>query len=155
MFQFPTFPSIYYFTHIWISGLFPPDEFPHSDICESIDICSSSQLFAAYHVLHRLLVPRHSPYALSSLTSFVNRFFINPKTIFKVTNLILVYLIIHLYIFQCAFLKLLNFVYKFQCFFILISKIIRIWWSWGESNSWPPACKAGALANWATAPYDF
>ena len=85
-----------------------------------MDICSSSQLFAAYHVLHRLLVPRHSPYALSSLTSFVNRFFINPKTIFKVTNLILVYLIIHLYIFQCAFLKLLNFVYKFQDFFTLI-----------------------------------
>lgn len=111
-----------------------------------MDICSSSQLFAAYHVLHRLLVPRHSPYALSSLTfllrinfalrcqsSFINfrctnvlsqvssldfpctaRFysqlylplfvnrFLNPKTIFKVTNLILVYLIIHLYIFQCA-----------------------------------------------------
>ena len=20
-----------------------------------------------------------------------------------------------------------------------------IWWRWGESNSWPPACKAGAL----------
>ena len=33
------------------------------------DICSSPQLFAAYHVLLRLLVPRHSPYALSSLTS--------------------------------------------------------------------------------------
>ena len=33
-----------------------------------LDICSSPQLFAAYHVLRRLLVPRHSPYALSSLT---------------------------------------------------------------------------------------
>ena len=22
---------------------------------------------------------------------------------------------------------------------------IWIWWRWGESNSWPPACKAGAL----------
>jgi hypothetical protein len=31
-------------------------------------ICASPQLFAAYHVLLRLLVPRHSPYALSSLT---------------------------------------------------------------------------------------
>ena len=27
------------------------------------------------------------------------------------------------------------------------------WWRWRESNSWPPACKAGALANWATPPY--
>ena len=34
------------------------------------DICSLPQLFAAYHVLLRLLVPRHSPYALSSLTLF-------------------------------------------------------------------------------------
>ena len=21
----------------------------------------------------------------------------------------------------------------------------KVWWRWGESNSWPPACKAGAL----------
>ena len=42
--------------------------FPHSDTCGSPDICSSPQLFAAYHVLHRLLVPRHPPCALSCLT---------------------------------------------------------------------------------------
>ena len=34
-------------------------------------ICSSPQLFAACHVLLRLLMPRHSPYALLSLNSFV------------------------------------------------------------------------------------
>ena len=45
--------------------------FPHSDISGSLDICSSPKLFAAYHVFHRLLVPRHPPYALSSIT---NRF---------------------------------------------------------------------------------
>ena len=44
--------------------------FPHSDICGSQDICSSPQLFAAYHVFLRLLVPRHPPCALSSLTFF-------------------------------------------------------------------------------------
>ena len=44
--------------------------FPHSDICGSKDICSSPQLFAAYHVFHRLLVPRHPPYALISITNF-------------------------------------------------------------------------------------
>ena len=27
-----------------------------------------------------------------------------------------------------------------------------VWWSWGGLNSWPPACKAGALPSWATAP---
>ena len=32
-------------------------------------ICSSPQLIAAYHVLHRLLMPRHSPCALVRLTS--------------------------------------------------------------------------------------
>ena len=43
--------------------------FPHSDICGSRIICISPQLFAAYHVLHRLLMPRHSPCALVRLTN--------------------------------------------------------------------------------------
>ena len=42
--------------------------FPHSEISGSKDICSSPLLIAAYHVLHRLLVPRHPPCALSSIT---------------------------------------------------------------------------------------
>ena len=41
---------------------------PHSDIFGSKLVCSSPGLFAACHVLHRLLAPRHSPYTLSSLT---------------------------------------------------------------------------------------
>ena len=36
-------------------------EFPHSDICGSMLICSSPQLFAACHVLLRRHVPRHPP----------------------------------------------------------------------------------------------
>ena len=46
--------------------------FPHSDISGSMDICSSPKLFAAYHVFHRLLVPRHPPYALSSITNLLD-----------------------------------------------------------------------------------
>jgi hypothetical protein len=42
--------------------------FPHSEIPGSKPACGSPGLIAACHVLHRLLVPRHSPYALSSLT---------------------------------------------------------------------------------------
>ena len=42
--------------------------FPHSDISGSMDICSSPKLFAAYHVFHRLSVPRHPPCALLRLT---------------------------------------------------------------------------------------
>ena len=44
--------------------------FPHSEICGSMCICHSPQLIAAYHVFHRLLVPRHPPCALYSLTIF-------------------------------------------------------------------------------------
>ena len=43
--------------------------FPHSEIHGSTLVCSSPWLNAAYHVLHRLLMPRHSPSALSSLTT--------------------------------------------------------------------------------------
>src|SRR5256886_14314936 len=42
--------------------------FPHSETPGSKLVCSSPGLIAAYRVLHRLLAPRHSPYALSSLT---------------------------------------------------------------------------------------
>ena len=49
---------------VWTS----PYGFLHSEIRGSMDICSSPRLIAAYHVLHRLPVPRHSPCALLSLT---------------------------------------------------------------------------------------
>ena len=40
---------------------------PHSDIRGSMPIGGSPRLFAAYHVLHRLLAPRHPPNALLTL----------------------------------------------------------------------------------------
>ena len=52
---------------VWMTGVCPAG-FPHSDISGSMDICSSPKLFAAYHVFHRLSVPRHPPCALSNLT---------------------------------------------------------------------------------------
>ena len=54
---------------VWILQVFCSG-FPHSEICGSSDICSLPQLFAAYHVLHRLLVPRHPPCALIARLSF-------------------------------------------------------------------------------------
>ena len=48
-----------------------PAGFPHSEISGSRDICSSPKLFAAYHVFHRLLVPRHPPCALVCLIFLV------------------------------------------------------------------------------------
>ncbi len=41
---------------------------PHSEIPGSKCVCHSPRLIAAYHVLHRLPVPRHPPYTLSNLT---------------------------------------------------------------------------------------
>ncbi len=43
--------------------------FPHSEIHGSKVISTSPWLIAGYHVLHRLSVPRHSPYALFRLNS--------------------------------------------------------------------------------------
>ena len=71
MFQFRAFPSYGYFIYRTITG-YCPVVFPHSEISGSQLICSSPKLFAACHVLHRLLMPRHSPCALYSLT-FVGR----------------------------------------------------------------------------------
>ena len=60
------------FRTLWIgvrmTGVLPAG-FPHSDICGSKIICISPQLFAAYHVFLRLLVPRHPPCALFCLIS--------------------------------------------------------------------------------------
>ena len=67
MFQFRAFPPYTYLIQCTVRG-YGPRGFPHSDISGSSDICSSPKLFAACHVLLRLLMPRHSPCALSSLT---------------------------------------------------------------------------------------
>ena len=60
------------FPDLWIGPGMPEvcsGGFPHSDISGSTGICPSPKLFAAYHVFHRLLVPRHPPYALISITN--------------------------------------------------------------------------------------
>jgi hypothetical protein len=41
--------------------------FPHSETSGSKPVRGSPELFAAYHVLHRLSVPRHPPNALKTL----------------------------------------------------------------------------------------
>ena len=70
MFQFRAFPSYDYFIHRTILE-YCSSVLPHSDISGSMLICSSPKLFAAYRVLHRLLMPRHPSCALSSLTYFL------------------------------------------------------------------------------------
>ena len=63
----PRVPHITLCIHVMFHGS-SPWGFPHSEIRGSKLICSSPRLIAAYHVFLRLLVPRHSPCALRSLT---------------------------------------------------------------------------------------
>ena len=51
-----------------VTGL-QPARFSHSEIHGSQGICPSPWLIAAYHVLHRLIVPRHPPCALTNFAS--------------------------------------------------------------------------------------
>ena len=44
------------------------EELPHSEIAGSKVVSTYPTLIAGNHVLHRLPVPRHPPYALSNLT---------------------------------------------------------------------------------------
>ena len=44
-----------------------PAGFPHSEISGSKHVNNSPKLIAAFHVLHRLPMPRHPPLALNSL----------------------------------------------------------------------------------------
>ena len=66
MFQFPAFAS-----RIFLDDGIAPAGLPHSDICGSMRICRSPQLFAACHVLLRLREPRHPPCALIVLLFFL------------------------------------------------------------------------------------
>ena len=68
MFQFRAFPPYTYLIQCTVLE-YCSSGFPHSEISGSTDICSSPKLIAACHVLRRLLMPRHSPCALYSLTS--------------------------------------------------------------------------------------
>ena len=67
MFQFRPFPSYAYLIQRTMLE-YCSSGFPHSEIHGLTDICSSPWLIAACHVLLRLLMPRHSPCALYSLT---------------------------------------------------------------------------------------
>ena len=62
MVHFPRFALVVLYIQTRVIG------FPHSEIDGSSNKCFSPSLIAAFHVLHRLEVPRHPPCALSSLT---------------------------------------------------------------------------------------
>ena len=67
MFQFPALASCPYVFRAGSAGI-SRRGLPHSGIPGLAPVCGYPRLIAAYHALHRLLVPRHPPYTLSSLT---------------------------------------------------------------------------------------
>ena len=67
MFQFPALASCPYGFRTGSPGI-SREGLPHSGIPGLASVCDYPGLIAAYHALHRLLVPRHPPYTLSSLT---------------------------------------------------------------------------------------
>ena len=67
MFQFPALASHAYGFSAGSAGI-SRRGLPHSGIPGLASVCDYPRLIAAYHALHRLLVPRHPPYTLSSLT---------------------------------------------------------------------------------------
>jgi hypothetical protein len=74
MFQFPSLAAQPYGFRLGCQGM-TPGGFPHSDIPGSTRAYRSPRLIAVNHVLHRLCVPRHPPYALTYLTHLLrNRF---------------------------------------------------------------------------------
>jgi hypothetical protein len=72
MFQFPRFPPHSYGFRVGCKGI-TPCALPHSDIPGSVPAGGSPRLIAAYHVLHRLLAPRHPPCALTCATPAPSR----------------------------------------------------------------------------------
>ena len=152
-------------------------------------VCSSPQLIAAYHVLHRLSEPRHPPCALNcfkkisvknkaclvftELSMFVVCY---PTTNFRPTNngVIENYVIDN----RLSSNNLIDFPICQRTKYISNQSIATSFqwvpcrcsdyesaglkttsclkelylWRISESNRWPPACKAGALASWANPP---
>ena len=137
--------------------------FPHSDTCGSKLICSSPQLFAAYRVLLRLPMPRHSPYALSSLNfmSFANHFFrlkcfcvfTLSYQYFYCTPLCYVVVIVTLMFpwnFNITRFAISPFVF-YSVFKVQLCGFAA-WWAQVGSNHRPRAYQARALACWAMSP---
>ena len=78
---------------------------PHSEISGSLAMCAYPKLIAAYHVLHRLLMPRHSPCALCSLTYLVKIFQSFAFNITKNISWLTSQYVLKLYINSCAIFK--------------------------------------------------
>ena len=141
--------------------------FPHSDISGSMHICCSPKLIAAYRVLHRLPMPRHSPCALLRLNysplafanfvpymSFANRFFFaNCNTItcctekpFYTDSKLPFLLVSTILLSSSDFSDSICLLFLYSVFKVH-RKISLAWWAQMDSNHRPRAYQARALTN--------
>ena len=163
MFQFPGFPSYTYLIQYRIHDS-SSWGFPHSEIHGSMLIYSSPWLIAVSHVLLRLLMPRHSPYALCNLNLLFSYFALSfAISFYRFGCLFFYHPLVAKLQFLTFFLGKTNFYlflllsqYLFVCFIrfsmiICIHSISSIEWSvWMDSNHRPRAYQARALTTWAT-----
>ena len=136
-----------------------PSEFPHSEISGSMLICSSPKLIAAYHVFHRLPVPRHSPCALVRLT--IQTILFREWLVFPLDSLLPTKIIVALPFEIAIFLKR---TYYNLCFAVIIqfSRYVLVmflrtqfpailifitWWAKMDSNHRPHDYQSCALAS--------
>ena len=133
--------------------------FPHSEICGSLNICFLPQLIAAYHVFHRLPVPRHSPCALVRLT--IQTILFREWLVFPLDSLLPTKIIVTLPFEIAIFLKR---TYYNLCFAVIIqfSRYVLViflkarspgtlrnvtWWAKMDSNHRPHDYQSCALAS--------
>ena len=119
----------------------------HSEISGSKVICTYPELIAAYHVLHRLREPRHPPCALAYfLSNVLFSYWYWLGNCFRLS-------ILHIRTRTVWYILLaltFNFTFCTSCqrSFLCFQR----WWRITDSNRWPSACKADALASWANPP---
>ena len=134
-----------------------PGEFPHSEISGSMLICSSPKLIAAYHVFHRLPVPRHSPCALVRLT--FQTFFWNiwyPLDSLLPTKIMLPFLLKLQYFLKRTYYNLcFAVIIQFSRYVLVMflkarspeTSILITWWAKMDSNHRPHDYQSCALAS--------
>ena len=121
------FLRIYYW---FIYGLqsFNSAGFPHSDSHGSRLISSSPWIFAAFHVLRRLSVPRHPPLALCSFTFIsLNVFLHSPKFFGFIDDYVYRLYLITVYqiLFDNAYILMQFSMYNFFLFAPVQSRLLR------------------------------
>ena len=126
--------------------------------------CNSPQLFAAWHVLHRFLMPRHSPCALYSL---IFRLFL--ILFLRLSqNYILPFFTLCLRLISspgkphlCRLVCLISFRFSFRFLYYSVFNVLwcaalsgqNAWWAQVDSNHRPHAYQACALTCWAISPH--